>query len=64
MIMERSGKDLDNMIGPFVVAIGLAVALCLNFGFKYSTVIAERESLIREGPGAFDASIWGGVLSA
>jgi SPX domain protein involved in polyphosphate accumulation len=36
LITARSGKDFDNMIGPVVVSIGLAVALCLNFGFKYS----------------------------
>ena len=35
MIQERSGKDFDNPIGPIVVCIGLVVALCLNFGFKY-----------------------------
>jgi hypothetical protein len=34
MIEQRSGKDLDNVIGPVVVCIGLVVALCLNFGFK------------------------------
>jgi uncharacterized membrane protein YidH (DUF202 family) len=34
LIRQRSGKDLDNMFGPLVVCIGLAVALLLNFGFK------------------------------
>lgn len=34
LIRERSGKDFDNVIGPLVVCLGLAVALCLNFGFK------------------------------
>lgn len=36
LITERSGKDFDNMVGPVVVSVGLAIALCLNFGFKYS----------------------------
>ena len=36
LITERSGKDFDNMIGPIVLSIGLAIALCLNFGFKYT----------------------------
>lgn len=36
LITERSGKDFDSVIGPLVVAVGLAVALCLNFGFKVS----------------------------
>jgi uncharacterized membrane protein YphA (DoxX/SURF4 family) len=34
LIRQRSGKDLDNMFGPIVVCIGLAVALVLNFAFK------------------------------
>jgi hypothetical protein len=40
LITERSGKDFDNMVGPFVVSLGLACALLLNFGFKYNAVIA------------------------
>jgi SPX domain protein involved in polyphosphate accumulation/uncharacterized membrane protein YidH (DUF202 family) len=36
LIRQRSGKDLDNMIGPLVVCIGLAAALVLNFAFKVS----------------------------
>ena len=34
MIRQRSGKDFDNVLGPLVVCIGLATALCLNFGLK------------------------------
>jgi uncharacterized membrane protein YidH (DUF202 family) len=34
LIRERSGKDFDNVFGPFVICIGLAVALVLNFWFK------------------------------
>jgi uncharacterized membrane protein YidH (DUF202 family) len=34
LIRERSGKDFDALTGPLVVCVGLAVALCLNFGFK------------------------------
>ncbi|KAJ5164660.1 uncharacterized protein N7500_006490 [Penicillium coprophilum] len=34
LIRQRSGKDLDNMFGPIVVCIGLAIALVLNFVFK------------------------------
>jgi SPX domain protein involved in polyphosphate accumulation len=40
LIMERSGKDFDNMIGPIVVSVGLVIALCLNFGFKYSARVS------------------------
>ncbi|KAK7427562.1 Phosphate metabolism transcription protein [Neonectria magnoliae] len=35
MILERSGKDFDNMIGPIVISISLIVALILNFFFAY-----------------------------
>lgn len=41
LITERSGKDFDNAIGPFVVSIGLACALVLNFAFKYNAAIAS-----------------------
>ncbi len=34
MIEERSGKDFDNVVGPFVVCVALIVALCLNFAFQ------------------------------
>ena len=44
LITERSGKDFDNMIGPFVVTVGLAFALVLNFAFKYNAAIRDRAS--------------------
>jgi SPX domain protein involved in polyphosphate accumulation/uncharacterized membrane protein YidH (DUF202 family) len=34
LIMQRSGRDFDNVLGPLLVCGGLVVALCLNFGFK------------------------------
>ena len=43
MIEERSGKDFDNVIGPIVVCIGLVIALCLNFGFKYRAASEQKE---------------------
>ena len=42
MIEERSGKDFDNLIGPIVVCLGLVIALCLNFGFKYGAAVAQK----------------------
>ena len=33
-IRQRSGKDFDNIFGPIVICIALAVALVVNFGFK------------------------------
>ena len=43
MIKERSGKDFDNVIGPIVVCIGLVIALCLNYAFKYRAASEEGE---------------------
>jgi uncharacterized membrane protein YidH (DUF202 family) len=39
LIRQRSGKDLDNMLGPIVVCIGLAIALVLHFAFKVRAVL-------------------------
>jgi hypothetical protein len=36
MIKQRSGEDLDNILGPTIVCLSLAVALCLNFGLRVS----------------------------
>lgn len=36
LIRQRSGKDLDNIFGPVVVCVGLAIALVLNFVFRVS----------------------------
>ncbi|EXJ60997.1 hypothetical protein A1O7_05150 [Cladophialophora yegresii CBS 114405] len=41
LITERSGKDFDNPIGPFVVTVGLALALVLNFVFKYKAATSN-----------------------
>ncbi|KAF7197994.1 Vacuolar transporter chaperone 2 [Pseudocercospora fuligena] len=44
LILKRSGKDFDAVAGPVVICVGLIVALCLNFGFKYRAVMQEREN--------------------
>ena len=41
MIVARSGKDFDNMIGPMVVSFALMVALILNFVFKVRSWIRK-----------------------
>ncbi|PYI19815.1 SPX domain protein [Aspergillus violaceofuscus CBS 115571] len=41
LIRQRSGRDLDNTFGPIVVCIGLAVALVLNFAFKYNSTLEK-----------------------
>lgn len=38
MILERSGKDFDNMIGPIVISVSLMGALILNFIFQVRLV--------------------------
>lgn len=37
MIVQRSGKDFDFLLGPLVVSVALAVALVVNFVFAVST---------------------------
>ena len=37
MIVARSGKDFDNLVGPMIVSAALMVALVLNFVFKVSS---------------------------
>ncbi|PGH15487.1 hypothetical protein AJ80_05504 [Polytolypa hystricis UAMH7299] len=39
LIRERSGRDFDNVAGPLIVCLGLAVALVLNFWFKYAATV-------------------------
>jgi SPX domain protein involved in polyphosphate accumulation/uncharacterized membrane protein YidH (DUF202 family) len=58
LITERSGKDFDNPIGPFVVTIGLALALILNFAFKYKAAVNNDGSY-----GGNNTYIGAGVLS-
>ncbi|KAF1829221.1 Mis6-domain-containing protein [Decorospora gaudefroyi] len=58
LIRERSGKDFDAVTGPLVVCVGLAVALCLNFGFKYNQLVEERQHRAH-GPANVSASFGG-----
>ncbi|KAJ9604615.1 Phosphate metabolism transcription protein [Cladophialophora chaetospira] len=64
LIHERSGKDFDNPIGPFIVTVGLALALILNFAFKYKAAVEgndlHRGNNTYQGPAATGA---GAVLS-
>ena len=43
LITQRSGRDFDNVLGPFVVSIALGVALVLNFYFKYMAALENTE---------------------
>lgn len=55
MIIERSGRDFDNLIGPMVVSAALAVSLVLNFVFQVSWLIEHmtHSSLSRFGSSFF-----------
>ncbi|KAI1083829.1 SPX-domain-containing protein [Whalleya microplaca] len=55
MIVERSGKDFDNMIGPLAVSAALMLALILNFVFAYRAAFAKVEegNLFNETETAF-----------
>ncbi|EFQ32209.1 VTC domain-containing protein [Colletotrichum graminicola] len=44
MIIARSGKDFDNLIGPLIISIALMVALVLNFVFAYRAAVEKMES--------------------
>jgi len=37
MIVQRSGKDFDNFVGPILISAALLVALVLNFVFKVTS---------------------------
>ncbi|KAJ4417314.1 Phosphate metabolism transcription protein [Gnomoniopsis sp. IMI 355080] len=39
MIIERSGRDFDNLIGPMVVSLALVVSLVLNFVFQFRAAV-------------------------
>ncbi|ROW17176.1 hypothetical protein VPNG_01121 [Cytospora leucostoma] len=39
MIVDRSGRDFDNLFGPMVVAFALMAALVINFIFQYRAAI-------------------------
>jgi uncharacterized membrane protein YidH (DUF202 family) len=46
MIVARSGKDFDNLIGPLIVSFALMVSLILNFIFKVRWLgVVSRDKL-------------------
>ncbi len=45
MIMARSGKDFDNLIGPLVISVALMTALILNFYFQVSKPFSRKALL-------------------
>ncbi|KAL7950988.1 SPX domain-containing protein [Trichoderma barbatum] len=41
MIMERSGKDFDNMVGPIIISVAMVIALIVNFILQYQKAFAK-----------------------
>lgn len=41
MILERSGKDFDNVIGPIVISVALIIALITNFVLQYKKAFGK-----------------------
>ncbi|EHK15988.1 uncharacterized protein TRIVIDRAFT_39522 [Trichoderma virens Gv29-8] len=44
MIMERSGKDFDNMVGPIIISVAMMVALIVNFILQYQKAFAKMKN--------------------
>ncbi|KAK3387661.1 VTC domain-containing protein [Podospora didyma] len=61
MIMQRSGKDFDNIIGPLVISGAMLLSLILNFVFAYRAAFhgaGTSDELL--GPSFNSSSILGG----
>lgn len=43
IIMERSDKHLDNVVGPLIVALGLIVGLVVNFVYGFRTMAQQQK---------------------
>ncbi|KAG6182704.1 hypothetical protein E4U27_001673 [Claviceps purpurea] len=55
MILERSGKDFDHMLGPMVISVALMAALVINFVLQY------RKAFAKTGGAYEDNMDWGSV---
>lgn len=42
IIMERSSRHLDNVIGPLVVALGLIIGLVVNFVYGFRAIAQQK----------------------
>ncbi|KAK7684088.1 hypothetical protein QCA50_012730 [Cerrena zonata] len=45
IIMERSSRHLDNVLGPLIVAVGLMVGLIVNFIFGWRAIANQVSAL-------------------
>ncbi|KAF6842324.1 vacuolar transporter chaperone 2 [Colletotrichum musicola] len=44
MIIDRSGKDFDNLVGPLIISVALMIALVLNFVFAYRDALDKLDA--------------------
>lgn len=49
MIVERSGKDFDNMVGPIIVSVALMVSLIINACLQASVILDVAASIVTDG---------------
>jgi uncharacterized membrane protein YidH (DUF202 family) len=42
MILERSGKDFDHMVGPIIISIAMIIALIINFVLQVRQYLIEQ----------------------
>ncbi|KAK4061255.1 hypothetical protein Trihar35433_9582 [Trichoderma harzianum] len=45
MIMERSGKDFDNMVGPIIISVAMMLALIVNFILQYQKAFDKMKNV-------------------
>lgn len=50
MIVERSGKDFDNMIGPIIISVAMMIALIVNLVLQYQKAFAKMKNLDSDMP--------------
>lgn len=63
LIQLRSGKDFDNVLGPTVVCLGLVVALCCNFGFRYHAIMQDQQRSPEEVGGGNGTAVADAAMS-
>ncbi|KAL3417657.1 VTC domain-containing protein [Phlyctema vagabunda] len=59
MIVARSGKDFDNLIGPMVVSCALMIALILNFVFSVCSAACFSFSVCANNYASSSEQQWG-----
>ncbi|PON22861.1 VTC domain-containing protein [Trichoderma gamsii] len=50
MIVERSGKDFDNMIGPIIISVAMMIALIVNLVLQYQKAFSKMKNVDSDMP--------------